>query len=108
MKPSVNISFLFGEVPLLERFDMAREAGFSGVEIGFPYALPLSDIMAAKQNSDLKIVVINAPAGDLMEGGEGLAPVRLAWLASISCSSTRAGRRRSDSSISCERTAPIA
>lgn len=75
MKPSVNISFLFAEVPLLERFHMAREAGFTGVEIGFPYEWPLGDITAVKQNSDLKIVVINAPAGDLMEGGEGLAPV---------------------------------
>lgn len=75
MKLSVNISFLFGEVPLLERFEAAKAAGFSGVEIGFPYGEAPEAIGRARRNSGLKMVVINAPAGDMMEGGEGLAPV---------------------------------
>lgn len=75
MKLGVNISFLFTEVPLLERFEMAGEAGFTGVEMGFPYGVTPGDIARARQASGLRMVVINAPAGDLMEGGEGLAAV---------------------------------
>jgi hydroxypyruvate isomerase len=75
MKLNVNISFLFKEVPFLERFEKAGEAGFPGVEIGFPYALPAGDIARVRRDTGLGIVVINAPAGDLMEGGEGLAAV---------------------------------
>ena len=32
-----NLSMLFTELPLLERFGVARAAGFEGVEILFPY-----------------------------------------------------------------------
>ena len=32
-----NLSLLFGEVPLVERFALARSAGFRAVEIQFPY-----------------------------------------------------------------------
>ena len=75
MKLCANISFLFTEVPLLQRFDAAREAGFSAVEIGFPYEEDLQDIHRAQQKSGMKVLLINAPADDLMTGGEGLAAV---------------------------------
>jgi hydroxypyruvate isomerase len=35
-----NISTLFTDRPLLQRFAAAREAGFAAVEIQFPYAEP--------------------------------------------------------------------
>lgn len=70
---SANISFLFCEVPLLERFAAARRAGFGAVEIGFPYDTPVADLEAVKEASGLDMTVINVPAGDLVGGGPGLA-----------------------------------
>ncbi len=36
MRFSVNVSILFTEVPLLERFAAARDAGFAAVELWWP------------------------------------------------------------------------
>jgi len=38
-KFAANISLLFAELPYLERFQAAAEAGFKAVEILFPYDL---------------------------------------------------------------------
>jgi len=73
MKCSANLSMLFCELPLLERFAAARNAQFSGVEIQFPYEESLPSLLNAQRNSDLPVVLINVPAGDLMSGGPGLA-----------------------------------
>lgn len=75
LKFSANLSLLFTEVPLLERFAAAQRAGFAAVEIQFPYALPAADIAAALEQAQLELVLFNVPAGDLLEGGEGLAAV---------------------------------
>ncbi len=37
---SANLSFLFTEVPFLERFGEAARAGFRAVEFGFAYDVP--------------------------------------------------------------------
>jgi len=37
LKIAANISMLFPEIPLLERFQAARAAGFDGVEMQFPH-----------------------------------------------------------------------
>lgn len=70
-----NLSLLFTEIPLLERFAEAKKAGFSAVEIQFPYEESLNDLLSVQQDTGLKVVLINVPAGDLMSGGEGLASV---------------------------------
>jgi hydroxypyruvate isomerase len=75
MKLAANLSMLFNELPLLERFGAAKSAGFNGVEIQFPYAETVADIKAQLKEHELECVLINVPAGDLMEGGEGLASV---------------------------------
>lgn len=72
---SANLSLLFTERPLIERFAAARAAGFSAVEIQFPYELPVAVLQHELQASDLQLVLINVPAGDLMQGGDGLAGV---------------------------------
>ena len=72
---SANLSLLFTELPLLERFSAARECGFRGVEIQFPYETPAEHIKAKIDLTGLELVLINVPAGDLMNGGEGLAAV---------------------------------
>lgn len=72
---SANISMLFGELPMLERFGAARAAGFDRVEIQFPYPYDLADLVAAKREAELEVVMINLPPGDLDAGDVGLTAV---------------------------------
>lgn len=72
---AANLSMLFTDLPLPERASAARDAGFSGVEIQFPYALEAAALRAELERLALPLVLINLPAGDLMEGGAGLAAV---------------------------------
>ncbi|WP_043310808.1 hydroxypyruvate isomerase family protein [Pseudomonas sp. ML96] len=75
MKISANLSLLFTERPLLERIQAAAEAGFDGVEVQFPYELPAALFKEHLARAALPLVLINVPAGDLMQGGLGLAAV---------------------------------
>lgn len=75
MKLAANLSLLFTELPLVERIPAAAAAGFSGVEIQFPYELPAAELRNALDAAGLPLVLINLPAGDLMAGGAGLAAV---------------------------------
>lgn len=75
LKFSANLSLLFTELPLLERFAAARRAGFQAIEIQFPYELSIEAISAELDRHELELVLINVPAGDLMQGGNGLAGV---------------------------------
>ncbi|MGE5148132.1 MAG: hydroxypyruvate isomerase family protein [Candidatus Eiseniibacteriota bacterium] len=70
---SANISMLFAERPLLDRFQAARDAGFTGVEIQFPYDTPIDTLVAAKERAGVGISVINLPVGDMLSGGPGIA-----------------------------------
>ncbi len=72
---TANLSLLFGERPLQERFRAAKQHGFQAVEIQFPYELAAEQIQAALQANHLKLVLFNVAADDLLQGGEGLAPV---------------------------------
>lgn len=72
---SANLSLLFNEYPLLERFQAARRAGFEAVEIQFPYALPAEVLAEQLQNQGLRLVLFNVDADTLLQGGEGLASV---------------------------------
>ncbi|GAA6135862.1 TIM barrel protein [Oceaniserpentilla sp. 4NH20-0058] len=75
MRLGANLTLLFTEVPLLERFQAAADAGFKTVEIQFPYEENLEALVEAKQQSGVNVCLINVPAADLMSGGEGLACV---------------------------------
>lgn len=75
LKFSANLSMLFTERPLIERFAAAKKAGFNAVEIQFPYELSIEEIQQQLVQHDLPLVLINVPAGDLMAGGNGLACV---------------------------------
>ena len=70
---SANLSTLFTEVALLDRFALASQAGFSAVEIQFPYALAKSVIKQQLRRHNLKLTLINLPAGDLAAGDLGIA-----------------------------------
>jgi hydroxypyruvate isomerase len=75
MRLAANLSLMFTEVPLLERFMKAKNAGFKTVEIQFPYSETIDDLVKAKTDAGVEVCLINLPAGDLMKGGEGLAAV---------------------------------
>lgn len=72
---AANLSMLFSDLPLLERPAAAHQAGFAGVEIQFPYELEAARLTGELQRLALQLVLINVPAGDLMQGGPGLAGV---------------------------------
>jgi hydroxypyruvate isomerase len=61
LKIAANISLLFREVPVLERFRAARVAGFEGVEMQFPYAYSADDLARAARGAELPVILINAP-----------------------------------------------
>ena len=75
MNIAANLSLLFTGLPLGERIAAAAAAGFDGVEVQFPYELPATQFQEALERSGLPLVLFNLPAGDLMEGGAGLAAV---------------------------------
>ena len=75
MKIAANLSLLFSELPLIDRIVAASAAGFSAVEIQFPYEVPALRLKEALQRAGMPLVLINLPAGDLLTGGPGLAAV---------------------------------
>lgn len=70
---SANLSFLFNEVPFLDRFGAAARAGFRAVELGFAYDVPPAAIAARLGEHALGCVLINAPPGDIDAGERGIA-----------------------------------
>ena len=70
---AANLSFLFTEVPFAERFSLAAQAGFNGVEYLFPYDWPAAEVAAWLQAADLEQVLFNLPPGDWAAGDRGLA-----------------------------------
>ena len=73
LKLSANLSFLFPELPFLERFAAASKAGFQGVEFMFPYEYDADQLLARLQAHDLELVLFNLPAGDWASGERGIA-----------------------------------
>ncbi len=73
MKLCANLSQLFTEHEFPERFRAARDCGFSAVEIQFPYTEEAPTLKQEIANNQLHVALINVPAGDLMDGGYGLA-----------------------------------
>ena len=76
---AANLSMLFTEVPLLERFERAARAGFSCVELQFPYEQPAAAIRDCLLANRLQMVLHNLPAGDWAAGDRGIAcdPARM-------------------------------
>lgn len=70
---SANISFLFQELPFLERFRAAANAGFEAVEFHFPYAWDAAALAEVMLTSGTRVVLFNLPAGDWAKGERGIA-----------------------------------
>jgi hydroxypyruvate isomerase len=70
---AANLSTLFTEVPLPERFSAAAKAGFQGVEVQFPYAMAKEDITEQLRANGQTLVLFNLPPGDFAAGERGIA-----------------------------------
>lgn len=72
---AANITFLFTELPFLERFGAAARAGFRGVEFHYPFAIDPADIRQRLDEFDLTAVLMNIRSGDPAQGEWGLAGI---------------------------------
>lgn len=70
---AANLSFLFTDLPFLDRFEAAAKAGFKGVEFMFPYADKASDIRERLDANGLSLVLFNLPPGHWDKGERGFA-----------------------------------
>jgi hydroxypyruvate isomerase len=70
---AANLSTLFTEVPFLDRYARAAEAGFTAVECQFPYDHSPAELRATLHANGLQQVLVNAPPGDWASGERGLA-----------------------------------
>ncbi|HVY18270.1 MAG TPA: 2-oxo-tetronate isomerase [Rhodopila sp.] len=70
---AANLSMMFNEMPFLDRFAAARQAGFEGVEFLFPYEFPAADLRQRLRGEGLTQVLFNMPPGDWAGGERGLA-----------------------------------
>ena len=78
MRFCANVSILFKEAPLLERFGRAREAGFSAIEFWWPSGEDLDAVESSVRDAGLEVALFNFDAGDMPAGDRGLLsdPVR--------------------------------
>jgi hydroxypyruvate isomerase len=70
---AANLTMLFTEYPVPERFDRAAAAGFEAVELLFPYQEDIDGIRAALDRNGLTQVLFNLPVGDFAAGERGYA-----------------------------------
>lgn len=69
---AANLTMLFNEVPFLERFERAAQAGFKAVEFLFPYDYPVEQMKELLTQHGLQLVLHNLPAGDWAVGERGI------------------------------------
>lgn len=72
---AANISMLFTELPYLDRFGAAADAGFKAVEILFPYDVAAKETRRALQAFGLELVLINAPPPNYTGGAPGYGAI---------------------------------
>lgn len=72
-KLAANLTMLFNELPFLDRFEAAANAGFRGVEFLFPYAFEVEEIANRLFSNKLELVLHNLPAGNWEAGERGIA-----------------------------------
>jgi len=73
---AANLSFLYTELPFLQRFEAAAKDGFAAVEYLLPYAWPPEELAARLKAHGLRQVLFNAPPG-----GTDAASIDAAWAA---------------------------
>ena len=78
LRYDVNVSILLTELPLLERPQAARDAGFTAIECWWPFDVPVPPdrdvdaFVGAVKDAGVRLVSLNAHGGDLRAGERGL------------------------------------
>ncbi|XP_049783206.1 putative hydroxypyruvate isomerase [Schistocerca cancellata] len=76
LRVCANLSFMFQETTsLIERYALAKEAGFRAVECAFPYEYPLEEVISAKESAGVDQILINVFPGDQSKGELGFAAI---------------------------------
>lgn len=70
---SANISTLFSEIPMLDRFAAAGVAGFRAIEAQAPYSWDADDLKRARDKAGVEFVLLSFPSGDRSKGECGIA-----------------------------------
>ncbi len=70
---AANLTTLFTERPLIERFAAAADAGFEAVEVLSPFDHDPQALAAACQAAGVEMALLNLPNGDPAKGERGLA-----------------------------------
>ena len=64
---AANLTMMFNEVPFLDRFEAAAQAGFTAVEFLFPYDHPADEIGKRLKANGLAQALFNLPPGNWPE-----------------------------------------
>jgi hydroxypyruvate isomerase len=55
---------MFTEAPnIIDRYQLAREAGFKAVESGFPFGFSIQEVAAAKTKAEIDQILLNVFTG---------------------------------------------
>ena len=76
VKLAANLSMMFTERLLLDRFAAAAACGFTGVEVLFPYDHDPGELARAREAAGVDQVLFNLPPGDWARGERGLAALK--------------------------------
>lgn len=75
---TVNCSILFADVPLLDRPQRAKDAGFEAVEFWWPFSTPvpsdaeIDTFVSAIRDAGVQLTGLNFAAGDMPAGDRGI------------------------------------
>ena len=72
---AANLSFLFTELPFLDRFEAAAKAGFKAVEYLNPFEAPKAEIAARLKANRLTQALFNMAHGDWTKGERGMSAI---------------------------------
>ena len=72
---AANLSFLFTELPFLDRFEAAAKAGFKAVEFLNPFEAPKAEIAARLKAHGLEQALFNMAHGDWSKGERGMSAI---------------------------------
>ncbi len=70
---AANLSWLYPDLPFLDRIAAAARDGFQAAECTFPYDRPLRVLRDRLDSALMRLVLMNAPCGDWAAGERGLA-----------------------------------
>ena len=72
---AANLTMMFTELPLLDRFSAAKSAGFDAVEVLFPYDTSATDLLDRIVSNGLTLALINCPPPNYADGPRGFAAI---------------------------------